>query len=113
MSYRRAADCIDFCLSITIKITGMKKFVIERNFPGAGNLTPDELKAISQTSCAAVNKLDKPYHWVQSYVTGDKLYCVHIAESEEVVREHAKLGKFPIHTIAEVKTVIDASTGGL
>ncbi len=88
----------------------MKKFVIERNLPGAGNLTPEELQAISQTSCEAINALGKPYHWIQSFITGDKIYCVHIAESEEVVREHAKLGKFPINTISEVKAVIDPLT---
>ena len=88
----------------------MKKFVIERNFPGAGNLTPEELQFISQTSNEAISQLDKPYHWVQSYITGDKIYCVHIAENEEVLREHAKLGKFPINTISEVKTIIDPTT---
>jgi len=85
----------------------MKKFVIERNLPGAGNLTKEELQAISQTSCAVVNELGKPYHWIQSFVTDDKIYCIHIAESEEAVREHARLGKFPINTIAEVRAVID------
>lgn len=88
----------------------MKKFVIERNLPGAGNLSVEELQAISQTSCAVVDNLDKPYHWIQSYVTDDKIYCIHIAESEEVVREHAKLGNFPINTVAEVKAIIDPVT---
>ena len=88
----------------------MKKFVIERNFPGAGNLSPEELQGISQTSCEAVSQLGKPYHWIQSYITGDKIYCVHVAENEEVLREHAKLGNFPINTISEVKTIIDATT---
>jgi len=88
----------------------MKKFVIERNLPGAGNLTPEELQAISQTSCEVVTQLGKPYHWVQSFITGDKIYCVHIAESEEVVREHSRLSKFPVNTISEVKAVIDAQT---
>ena len=88
----------------------MKKFVIERNLPGAGNLSPDELRAISQTSCDVALQLGRPYHWVQSFVTNDKIYCVHIAESEEVVREHARLGKFPINTVSEVKETIDAMT---
>lgn len=88
----------------------MKKFVIERNLPGAGNLSARELQAISQSSCDAINSLDKQYHWVQSFVTEDKIYCVHIAESEEVIREHARLGKFPINAIREVKTVIDPIT---
>ena len=90
----------------------MKKFVVERNLPGAGNLTPQELQALSQTSLEVISKLGKPYHWIQSFVTEDKIYCIHIAESESVVREHARLGKFPIHTIAEVKAVIDPLTGG-
>jgi hypothetical protein len=88
----------------------MKKFVIERILPGAGNLSAEELQAISQASCAVVNKLGKPYHWIQSFVTDDKIYCIHIAENEEVVREHARLGNFPINTIAEVKAVIDPWT---
>jgi hypothetical protein len=88
----------------------MKKFVIERNLPGAGNLSMEELQAISQASCAVVNGLGKPYHWIQSFVTDDKIYCIHIAESEEVVREHARLGNFPINTVAEVKAVIDPLT---
>jgi len=89
----------------------MKKFIIERNMPGLGNLSPEELQAASQTSCEVVNQLDKPYHWIQSFITNDKMYCIHIAESEEVIREHAMLGKFPINSIAEVKAVIDPATG--
>lgn len=88
----------------------MKKFVIERNLPGAGNLTAEELQSIAQSSCEVVSSLGKPYHWIQSFVTADKIYCIHIAESEEVVREHARRGKFPINTIAEVKAVIDPQT---
>lgn len=85
----------------------MKKFVVERNLPGAGNLTTEELQTISQTSCEAINQLGKPYHWIQSFVTEDKIYCVHVAESEAVIREHARLGKFPINTVSEVKAIID------
>jgi hypothetical protein len=85
----------------------MKKFVVERNLPGAGNLSPEELQAISQTSCEVIDKLEKPYHWILSYITGDKIYCIHIAESEDVIREHAKLGNLPINTVSEVKTIID------
>lgn len=88
----------------------MKKFVIERNFPGAGNLTKDELHEISQASCEAITQLNKPYHWQQSYICEDKIYCIHIAENEEVLRQHARLGKFPINSISEVKTIIDPST---
>lgn len=89
----------------------MKKFIIERNLPGAGNLSPEELQAISQASVSVVNKLGNSYQWVESYVTGDKLYCVHIAENEEAIREHARLGNFPINTVAEVKSVINPLTG--
>lgn len=85
----------------------MKKFVVERNFPGAAGLSAEELQSISQSSCEAIQKLGIPYHWIQSYITGDKIYCIHIAENEEVILEHAKLGKFPVNTISEVKTIID------
>src|SRR4030095_12546631 len=85
----------------------MKKFVVERNFPGAGNLTPEELQEISQTSCTVIDKLGKSYYWIESYITDNKIYCIHIAESEEAIREHAKLCKFPVNIISEVKTVID------
>ena len=89
----------------------MKKFVVERNLPGAGNLSALELQTLSQTSCDAISVLNKPYHWIQSFITGDKIYCVHIAESEEAIREHSRLGKFPINTISEVKAIIDPVTG--
>lgn len=88
----------------------MKKFVIERNLPGAGNLSPEELQEISRNSCEVIQKIGKPYHWVQSFITNDKIYCIHIAESEEVVREHARLTKFPINTISEVKAMIDPAS---
>lgn len=88
----------------------MKKFVTERNLPDAGNLSSAELQAIAETSCNAVCEMGKPYHWIQSFVTADKIYCIHIAESEEAVREHAKIGKFPVNSITEVKAVIDGAT---
>jgi len=88
----------------------MKKFVVERNLPGAGNLSKEELQLIAQTSCEAVTKLGKPYHWVESFVTEDKIYCVHVAESAEAIREHAKLGQFPVNSVSEVKAVIGADT---
>ena len=93
-----------------IKNIGMKKFIIERNLPGAGNLTPEELQVISQASCDAIAQLGKPYHWIESYITNDRIYCVHIAESECEVREHAKLGKIPINTVNEVITIVDPLT---
>ena len=89
----------------------MKKFVVERNLPGAGNLSAQELQGIAQTSCEVIEQMGKPYHWIQSYITTDKIYCVHIAESEEIIRQHARLGKFPVNTITEVKNIIDPVTG--
>ena len=88
----------------------MKKFVVERNLPGAGNMSVEELRTISQASCKAILELGQPYHWVQTFVTEDKLYCVHIAESAEVIRAHARLGNFPINMISEVRTIIDPTT---
>ena len=81
--------------------------------PGAGNLSPEELREISRNSCNAIGQLNTPYHWIHSYVTEDKIYCIHIAESEEVIRQHARLGKFPINTISEVKAMMDPVTGSL
>ena len=89
----------------------MKKFVIERNLPGAGNMSTEELHALSKTSNDVIEKMEKPYTWVQSYITGDKIYCVHIAESENEIREHANMGQFPINTISEVRTIIDPTNG--
>jgi hypothetical protein len=89
----------------------MKKFVIERNLPGAGNLSAEELRLISQTSIEVASQLDKPYHWIESFVTDDKIYCVHVTESEEMIREHAKRCKIPVNIISEVKVVIDPSNG--
>jgi hypothetical protein len=88
----------------------MKKFVVERNLPGAGNLTREELQAISSASCDAIGLLGKPYHWIQSFITEDKIYCVHIAESEAVIREHAALGGFPVNIVSEVNYIIDPLT---
>ncbi len=88
----------------------MKKFIVERNLPGAGNMTPEELQAISKTSNAVISVLGKPYKWIQSFVTEDKIYCIHEAESEKDIREHAKCGDFPVHTIEEIKTIIDPTT---
>jgi len=88
----------------------MKKFVVERNLPGAGNLSLEELQTISQNFCEVAKQLGKPHYWVQSFVTEDKIYCIHIAGSEDAIRKHARLGKFPINTIAEIKTIIDPLT---
>lgn len=88
----------------------MKRFIIERKLPGAGNMTAEELQAISKTSVAVISILGKPYNWIQSFVTEDRLYCIHEAENEEDIREHAKCGNFPINTVEEIKAVIDPTT---
>ena len=88
----------------------MPKFVIEREIPGAGKLSAAELKAISQKSCSVLSSLGPQIQWVQSYVTGDKIYCVYNAPSEEMVRRHAKEGGFPANKVARVATIIDPTT---
>ena len=88
----------------------MPKFVIEREIPGAGSLTPAQLKAISQTSCGVLQELGSSIQWLHSYVTGDKIYCVYIAPNEEMVREHARQGGFPANSVAQVRAVIDTTT---
>ena len=88
----------------------MPKYVIEHDVPGAGKLSPRELQALSQKSCSVLNKLGPEIQWVQSYVTGDKVYCVYIAPSAEMIREHARQGGFPANRIEEIKAVIDPTT---
>jgi hypothetical protein len=88
----------------------MKKFIIERDIPGAGKLTPAELKAIAKKSCEVVSNLDAPYHWIETFVTDNKLYCVHIAPDRETVLEHACQGGFPVDNIAEVRSMMDPTT---
>jgi hypothetical protein len=88
----------------------MPKFVIEREIPGAGRLSPAELKAISQKSCSVLSNLGPQIQWVQSYVTGDKIYCVYNAPNEEMVRRHAKEGGFPANSVARVTAIIDPTT---
>ena len=88
----------------------MPKYIIEREIPALGERTADELRAISQASCAVLRELGPQIQWVQSYVTDDKLYCVYIAPSAELVREHARLGGFPANSIVEISTTIDPTT---
>jgi hypothetical protein len=88
----------------------MPKYVIERELPGAGDLTPQQLQAIAQTSCSVLQKLGPQIQWVQSYVTGDKIYCVYISPNEEMIKEHASQGGFPANRISEIKSVIDPTT---
>jgi hypothetical protein len=88
----------------------MPKFVIERLIPGAGKLSAEELRTISQRSCAVLSELGPQIQWIHSYVTDNKIYCVYIAPNEEVVREHAKRGGFPANHVVSVKTIIDPTT---
>lgn len=88
----------------------MKRFVIERNLPGAENLSAQELQEISLRWCEATRILGKSDMWVQSFIGEDKIYCVHLAENAEVIREHSRIAKFPINIVSEIKTIIDPTT---
>jgi Protein of unknown function (DUF4242) len=87
----------------------MKKFIIERELPGAGKLTASELKAIAEKSFAVMESMEVPYHWIQTFVTDHKLYCVHVAPDQEAVIQHAQQGGFPITNIMEVRSIMDAT----
>ena len=88
----------------------MPKYVIEREIPGAGKLSQSDLKAISQKSCGVLSNLGPQIQWVQSYVTGDKIYCVYYAANADLIREHAQKGGFPANAINEVTSIIDPVT---
>lgn len=88
----------------------MPKFIIEREIPGAGTLSPQELQAISQKSCSVLEQMGPRIQWQESYVTADKVYCVYIAADEETVREHARLGGFPANAVNRVASRIDPTT---
>ena len=88
----------------------MPRYLIEREIPGAGNLSTEELVAISQKSCATLDKLGPSIQWIQSYVTDNKITCVYVAPNEAIVREHAKQGGFPANNVLEVKAIIDPVT---
>jgi hypothetical protein len=88
----------------------MPKYVIEREIPGAGKLSAEELRNISQKSCGVLRGLGPQIQWVESFVTPDRIYCIYIAASEDLVREHAAQGGFPANRISEIKTVIDPTT---
>jgi hypothetical protein len=92
------------------KTNNMKTYVIEREIPGAGKLSPEQLKSISQKSCKVLKEMGPSIVWLHSYVTGNKLYCIYEAESEELVRKHAKLGEFPCNSVNEVATMISPKT---
>ena len=88
----------------------MPRYVIERDIPGAGKLSPQDLQGISQKSCGVLGKMGPQIQWVQSYVTNDKIYCVYLAPNEEMVREHARQGGFPANRVSAVKAIIDPTT---
>jgi hypothetical protein len=96
--------------STTKNNTTMKTYLIERDIPGAGKLTPEQLKSISQTSCSVLKEMGPKIEWIQSYVTGDKIFCVYKAENAELIKEHAKKGGFPANVITEIGTVISPAT---
>jgi predicted Rdx family selenoprotein len=88
----------------------MPKYIIEREIPGAGKLTPQELHGISQKSCSVLKTLGPQIQWVESYVTDNKIYCVYIAPNEEVIREHARQGGFPANRVSAIRRMIDPTT---
>lgn len=88
----------------------MPKYVIEREIPGAGKLTADQLKGISQVSCGVLSDMGPQIQWVHSYVTDDKIYCIYNAPNEEMVQEHAKKGGFPANSVSKVASIIDPTT---
>ena len=94
----------------TSQTTEMKTYLIEREIPGAGKLTAEQLKGISQTSCGVLKEMGPKIEWQHSYVTGNKIYCIYKAENEDLIREHAKKGGFPANTIVEVPNVISPAT---
>jgi hypothetical protein len=90
----------------------MPKYIIERDIPGAGGLSATQLQEVSQKSCSVLRKLGPSIQWVESYVTPDRIYCVYIAESEDIIRDHADAGGFPVNRISEVESIIDPTTSG-
>ncbi len=88
----------------------MPKFVIERNIPGAGKLTPEDLNSIAKKSCGAIAELGPQFQWVESFVTADKVYCVYIAPDEAAIQQHGTMTGFPVNAVAEIHTVIDPTT---
>jgi Nickel responsive protein SCO4226-like len=88
----------------------MPKYIIEREIPGAGKMTPQQLRAIADKSCTVLKAMGPQIQWMESFVTDDKIYCVYIAPSEETVREHARQGGFPANRVSKIKTIIDPTT---
>ena|SRR6185503_14385220 len=96
--------------SKTSNATEMKTYLIEREIPDAGKLTAEQLKAISQTSCAVLKEMGPKIQWIQSYVTGNKIFCIYKAENEDLIREHAKKGGFPANNIIQIGSIISPAT---
>ena len=88
----------------------MPKYVIEREVPGAGKLSPEELKGMAQKSCKVLQEMGPQIQWQESFITDDKVYCIFIAQNEESVKEHAQRGEFPVNSISKVKSVVDPTT---
>ncbi|MBY0498972.1 MAG: DUF4242 domain-containing protein [Nitrosomonas sp.] len=88
----------------------MPKYIIEREIPGAGSLTSQDLQAISQKSCGVLSNMGAQVQWLESYITDDKVYCIYIAPDEAAVRAHAEQGEFPANRVSRIKTVIDPTT---
>jgi len=88
----------------------MPKFIIEREIPGAGNLSADELQGVSQKSCSVLKHMGPSIQWLQSYVTDDKVYCVYIAPDKAAIRQHAEEGGFPANSISTIQTIIDPTS---
>lgn len=89
----------------------MPKYIIEREIPGAGNLSAEELHGVAGTSCSVLQEMGPQIQWVESYFTDDKVYCVYIAPNQDMIKEHAKKGGFPADKISEVKSIVDPTTG--
>ena len=110
MSYSSIAQKTTTDNSKTESAVHMKTYLIEREIPDAGKLTAEQLKAISQKSNSVLKEMGPNIQWIQSYVTGNKIYCVYKAENEELIREHAKKGSFPVNSITEISSVISPAT---
>jgi hypothetical protein len=110
LAFRQLTLAFDPISDPRAKEHAMPKWVIEREVPDAGKLSLDEIQAISQKSCSVVNKLGPQIQWLHSYVTDNKIYCVYIAPSEEIIREHARQGGFPANKISAVRRVIDPTS---
>jgi hypothetical protein len=88
----------------------MPKYVIEREIPGAGELSAEQLKAMSQRSCEVLSRMGSQIHWIESYVTANKVYCIYIASNKELIEEHARQGGFPVNAVSEVLSVVKPTT---